>query len=159
MPQRPRTTVWKHNSGQDATVVAISNVFGPILQQITAIGTHIYDSTCMKTGTNVQLLLKNSFALLPFIQLDPKGGYFGQLDMVAGMEMAFEKTDDAEETLRGQIYAKADLHMEHGDEAIKLTIFKIRVMLAHMRLIFDSGASETSLQPLLQYMDAAGKVG
>ena len=83
--------------------------------------------------------------LFALVELDKRGGYFGQNELTAALEHIVKAKD-----LEPLFTAKVMLHKKEVDEAVMITAYKIRVMLAHIRVTFDAQNLESPAPPCLK---------
>ena len=127
-----RTRIWKHVDGQGQTSSFLFAIFKSCL---VAIVDFEYLSDCMKTGLCCKSIKQNVPVIKKFIELDPRGAYFGQIDMFNAFDMALADDDD----MRAKLYAKATPEMEHAEEVVRLTVYKLRVVFSYLRIAYDNG--------------------
>jgi hypothetical protein len=121
-----RVCAWLHAEGKAAGKVAINFIVKEFAVTISEQHHEIYSSVDMRAGPDVDKLLEHQPILVRLIGLDPRGGYFAQLDV----EGAIEQAMTAEQLAR--------MVDESQESTVSMTAFKIRVMLRHCRNIFDN---------------------
>ena len=113
-----------------------------------------HPSDCMKTGLCCKSINKHVAVVEKFIELNPRGAYFGQIDMFNAFDMALADDDD----MRSKLYAKATPEMEHAEEVVRLTVYKLRVVFSHLRIAYDNGFDdEHELKELFDMMSIPNK--
>ena len=141
-----RASCWRHKSGRDATLDAFQKVWTTHLSLVIALGPDLYESIDFKAGVEVDKISAAKALLLDFLELDSRGGIVAQTEVAIGLTRAL----DADPTSRAQMYSHATSDMDHASEVVGFTAYKVRVMLRHLRNIFDDGFTHTRpLIPLL----------
>ena len=103
----------------------------------------LYDSNDPKIGIDVKLLAEAVPILLPLLEIDPRGGFFCQLDMARAVNEALTVT-----RLHAELVEHAAEQNKSADEIRMLVAYKIRVMLAHVRIKHDSWTAAAKPSPL-----------
>ena len=95
----------------------------------------LYDSTNMKIGINVDLLVRAKDLLKSLLVVDKRGGLFRQGDLVAGLRQCMlEKQQDRPGGHFDMLKAKT-LHLPQGmDEIVEVIAYKLRLMLSRVRI-------------------------
>jgi hypothetical protein len=143
-----RSSCWKHPDGQAATLDALTDAVAKHADHLTSNTTDIYDSTDFKVGIDVVKLKASEPVILELVQLDTRGGFFSQGDLVAAVLAAIQPGSFAS--------AMAAKRMPM-DELVTIMCYKLRVMLSHVRYAFDSqrpGTLDHPLQEVFAIMDS-----
>ena len=147
-----RVAVWLSPHGEDNTVRDLCFALEPWARQLCVHAATLYSSTDMATGIDLTLLRLNSHMLGALIRIDPRGGYFAQ----EHIEKTLIGITAPEELLKLLETAKETLEAGSILEVIGKMAYHIRVMLAHVRHIYDSfipcEEKPHPLQPLFSIM-------
>ena len=108
-------------------------MYKKFLPQICTVGLGMYGPISFKTGIDLDALHENQEILAAYLAIGSRGGYVAQNDCMEAMTRALDEDKD----MKGKMFAHATLEMDHASETIKLTVYKHRVMLAHLRLQYD----------------------
>ena len=153
MASKSRAVCWKHRNGHAATVDAIATVFGAHVKHIVTTGPSIYTAKDFKVGIDVPKLLENVKLLTDLVKLDSRGGILAQADCTEALQTVLQQDADAQSTM----YGHAIDGMENASETVALTAYMVRVMLSHVRSLFDSNRSaDHPLQALFSCMRSPG---
>ena len=82
-----RPPAWKHPEGDEATAVCLAACLD--VQLIVDKNVDLYKSIDMKSGLSQQGLLDSKVMLKSLLEVDPRGGYFLQVDMVRAATRKF----------------------------------------------------------------------
>ncbi len=137
-----RVTNWEHPDGAEATTTALATALQPFSQRLVEANIQIYPSTDFKVGLNMEILTANSDMMLPLVNIDNRGGIFGQSALTEALRLVV-RSDNLELLLT----AKTLIHNKTMDETLALMAYKVRVMLSHVRVKFDSHVAGTACPP------------
>lgn len=125
-PKRSRQSNWVHPGGVRETTEIVHQTLLPFTDWMRV---DVYPSDCMSTGIDSKVLEDKLPILTALMLLDPRGVYFSN-PVVADALAKFLATD-------GRFAQHAlDENLE-VEIAIRLTAYKLRVMLSHVRLKYD----------------------
>lgn len=88
-----------------------------------------YDSTSMKTGVRLPILLKHQRILRELVRLDPRGGFFSQNMMAGAVRTLIATNPEAAAAMKALSAALC----QPVDIATQRLAYNVRVMLAHTR--------------------------
>ena len=126
-----RPCCWKHSDGDDAGTEAIAQVLMPFRARIASAGpVEIYSSEDFKKGIDNAGLVRWADMLGGLTRLDPRGGYYEQGQVSSALHRVLDKTVEGNELVARTMQCPSLLN---GHIALK-----IRVMLAHARIKYDS---------------------
>ena len=89
----------------------------------------------MKVGIDTTKLITYKDWMVPLVRLDPRGGLFSQVHMQLAVEQALTSLNMKAEFQAGWLETEDPKSI---DEHIILCAFTTRVVLSHLRLVFDS---------------------
>eukprot|EP00974_Lingulodinium_polyedra_P034069 3276284-Lingulodinium_polyedra.AAC.1 len=125
-----RFPIWKDG---DDTVSSLAAALQPYTKALVDANVDVYGSTDFKAGMNTEQLELFAEPLTELMRLDCRGGYFGQNDMAEAITKIVN-AENLADVLLGNVLSK----MKGLDDAIMMMAYKIRVMLSHCRVKFDS---------------------
>ena len=129
MPSRSRPCNYLHANGEQATIDAIESVLSNHKSKLLK-GPNIYVSTDFNQGIDQALLRENHDLLLELCKIDTRGGIFGQKHVHCALKRQ----------VAGEEWTAKCNQVWHMDivEALELTSYKLRVMCAHVRRLYDT---------------------
>ena len=113
----------------------LATALRPFTKERVEYNIDIYSSEDFKAGLSMESLVHRAPLLEALISIDPRGGIFAQ----GTLSQALATTVTAE-GLDQVLIAKSLKHHRPTDEVRALTAYKLRVMLAHCRMKYDSSA-------------------
>ena len=125
---RGRVTCWKAPAPAETTV-ALAAVLQPEIRTIVEAGIDFYTHRFAATDADKAVLRTYKALLNSFRELDGRGSFFAQADMVGAVKNAIDANDQAV-TVR----AHADSHGMDTGEFAELIALKIRAVCTHERL-------------------------
>ena len=128
-----RVRNFEHVEGREATARHIANILLPFVETIVQENVNIYSSTDFKVHVNTNLLVHYSELACDFLELDPRGAHFGQLVMQDAVRKAISDAD-----LQPKLLANTLALGKPIEEVVAIIAYKLRVLLAHYRLKYDS---------------------
>ena len=132
-----RAVNWLAPSGE--TGEAIAGALKECSRELLLLGSDIYPSMDMKKDIDTQLLEARAPILEKLLALDTRGGYFGQGDVLDGVRLAIKAAGlDGSWQTKGNDY--------------EVTAYKLRVMLAHVRMKVGDACSPP-LKALIDHID------
>ena len=135
--------IWRHPDGRDAGIAAISSALLPHVEAIVAQNVDMYPSNEFKVGICNSKLVENRDILCGLLSADPRG-CFGQEDLVGGLASAMEWSSKLRNLVEAARRTPANTD-KSDSEIIGLVAYRMRIMLAHLRIKFESGASAPEL--------------
>ena len=124
-----RALIWASPDGSSAHV-HISEALAPRWPNVLFGGGLKYDSLDMKAGIDTQALLRYVGVLKALVLLDPRGGFFGQRDMAAGVR-ALATMEEYHPAFESWRFSNNLASFEMG---VTTWAYKLRVMLSHVRI-------------------------
>lgn len=128
-----RATLWQHPDGPSATIAALEAALRPHVLRLVDSNLQVYSSDDYKAGVNHNLMRDSVDMLESLVELDTRGGLFGQGALTQALTMCIENAGMKEELI-----AKTLSEHKPVTEVLALMAYRIRVMLAHLRAKFDS---------------------
>ena len=128
----PRSVCWSHVGGDASTVRAIEGALSGHAAALADV--EIYSTTSMKAGVNLDMLERLSPMLLSLVELDRRGGIFTQTDVEKAVSNVFATNGKTAEA----ILAESPACGIAAPDVVSLISYKVRVMLAHVRHVFDA---------------------
>ena len=129
----PRAPPWQHPDGVDASRQAILLVLQLHKQFVLDANLGMYKGTNFCIGMDQEKLGLAASVLRELLVLDARGGYFAQDDMAVAMGQVM---NDVLPTLLQKAFTEEPT--VPPDDVIPTIAFRLRVMLSHARVAFDS---------------------
>ena len=145
-----RCSNWKHADGTDATVSALTNAMASHVDAIVGKHVFIYESDEMQVGIDMRLLTEARSLLQDLVRIDPRGGFFCQDDMERALEALLLEKGRA-----GEFLEKTATQNRPADDVRNHVAYKLRVMLAHVRIKYDTSSATSkpsTLSPIFALM-------
>lgn len=137
-PKRPRCCNWVHPEGNDKGIVVLAGILATFMVALCQAGPdQVYTSTSMSSGVDTPKLQDWAELIKALLALDSRGGYFGQLLVVAALNHLLGMPEHA--AAKNHLNTVDNLS-KYGDfdSVVEVLGYKIRVMLAHARMKFDA---------------------
>ena len=123
-----KTAAWKSPDEKTVAQHLDEHVPDDIIVKMLVEGGIRYASMDMKTGISVEGLVLNAPLLAGPLELDPRGGYYLQGDIVSFLRLKFNKKEIS------PIAEKASMTLLiSSEELLKTQAYLYRVMLSHLR--------------------------
>jgi hypothetical protein len=132
-----RASAFHHLDGEDATISMVTSGLAGHEKLIIEWNTNIYSTEDMKVGIDLPAMQRCIKLLKDIVKLDPRGGIFLQNHMSKALGNVLSEGD-----YKALLLGKTIDQQKPLDEIIDLIAYKIRVMLAHLRLSFDSSQND-----------------
>ena len=133
-PDAARTCNFQHPDGPEALIEALLGCLETNKHMIIETNLLLYESNDMQVGIDQELLVAAAPLLRSMIQLDTRGGYIAQPPLVSALNRMLDHDGTAKARLFGLNAAEAI----GADELIQKICYRIRVMLAHIRIVHDT---------------------
>ena len=146
-----RSASWCDARGEAATVSALAEVLGRHITLIIDKGDDLYDSDDMAVGLNHALLVQAAPLLEDLLRLDSRGGIFSQTHLQTALSNAVAETDS-----QAKFMAKKPLAVNEQKDWEALCAYRIRVMLAHLRIAYDNNITSGEEHVLKTLLDHIG---
>ena len=150
MPKLPRTASWKPQDGNG--VALIQAALNPFLDKLLVDNGKVYTSENMRKGFDKARLELHAPMLASLLQLDKRGGYFAQTDLM----QALSNIQATNKEWSNKVEAKAK-DVGRSSFVMKARMgYYIRVMFAHLRSRRKShkpGDDADGLGPLYETME------
>ena len=128
-----RVRNFEHVEGREATARHIANIIFPFAETIVQENVNIYSSTDFKVHVHTNLLVHYSELACDFLEMDPRGAHSGQLVMQDAVRKAIWDADLQPKLLSNTVALGKPI-----EEVVAIIAYKLRVLLAHYRLKYDS---------------------
>ena len=148
------TSQWSHPDGKEAGTAQIAAAMLPFMSRVVGWGTSVYSSDDMKAGINCPLLVRAADVLKALLRIDPRGGVFSQGMLTEAFETCLGASG-----LRETAVMAAMAEGKGLGEWCCLTMYRVRVMLAHIRMKFDSNARGKELRDMFAEMRSGAADG
>ncbi len=151
-----RASCYVHPEGDEKTVATISEALVPHASHIVNANLQLYDSTDMQIGRNIGLLTKSKSMLADLVRIDGRGGFFTQSHISSALKAALDVGD-----WNAMLLGKTIGEQRTEDEILGLISYKIRVMLSHVRIIYDAHDPQQgrhALQDIFEVISGAAKI-
>jgi len=122
-----RGKIWATPDATKTTVECIALALEPTFTEYLVQGGFKYESEDMKTGIDIPTIIKHKDALTKLLHLDPRGGWFGQRNMMAAIDRLANKEIHKEAF-------KAWCAPYSEEKGIMSSSYAMRVMLSHVRI-------------------------
>ena len=131
-----KSSAYLNEDGEEATIDELTTAFLHSKTVLLAKHLNIYHSTDMKVGIDVKLLASSAKLLQELVTIDPRGGFFIQKHVAKALEKSLDADSQSQLLARTLEFAKT------LPEVFELLGYKVRVMLSHLRLTFDSSSDD-----------------
>ncbi len=132
-----RASCYVHPDGESATIDQLVGAMIAHKGLIIEKNLGIYTSMDMKVGIDLTELTRSKQLLENLVRLDVRGGLYLQSHLASAVRAIIE-----EDRSKNLFMAKTISHLKPYEELVETIAYKMRVMLSHVRLSYDSSKND-----------------